>query len=199
MAAVVLAAGRARRFGGPKLLAPLRGRPLLSHVLDVAAAARDQRVIATAVVVVAAGDAVTEVLVREAGLTPVINPAPERGLSSSLRDGLASLGPEVGAAVILLGDQPLVRLEVLRALVSAWREGRGPAVRPRYAASPGAPGHPMLVDRSLWTLAERLEGDAGFGPLLPPDSSDVMVIDVPGANPDIDTPADLHTIEGSSS
>jgi molybdenum cofactor cytidylyltransferase len=199
VAVVVLAAGAARRFGSPKLLAPLRGRPLLSHALELAARARDEGLVSTALVVVAGGDQAATALVHQAGLSAVINPAPERGLSSSLRDGLAALGPDTGAALILLGDQPLVSLEVIRALVGAWREGRASAVRPRYAASPATPGHPVLVDRSLWTLADRLEGDAGFGPLLSPGSPGVAVIDVPGANPDIDTPADLHTIEGSSS
>ena len=199
MAAVVLAAGRARRFGGAKLLAPLHGRPVVAHVLDVVRRARAAGVVADARVVVAADDDAVAALAREAGTTTVVNDAPERGLSSSLRCGLAALGPDTGAAVVLLGDQPLVRPDVLAALVAAWRDGRGVVVRPRYADAYSEPGHPVLLDRSVWPLADRLEGDAGLGLLLPPGSPEVALIDVAGRNPDVDTPADLHTLEGSSS
>ena len=199
MAAVVLAAGRARRFGGAKLLAPLHGRPVVAHVLDVVRRARAAGVVADARVVVAADDDAVAALAREAGAATVVNDAPERGLSSSLRCGLAALGPDTGAAAVLLGDQPLVRLDVLAALVAAWRDGRGVVVRPRYADAYSEPGHPVLLDRSVWPLADRLEGDAGLGLLLPPGSPEVALIDVAGRNPDVDTPADLHTLEGSSS
>jgi CTP:molybdopterin cytidylyltransferase MocA len=199
VAAVVLAAGRARRFGGAKLLAPLHGRPVVAHVLDVVRRARAAGVVADARVVVAADDDAVAALAREAGTTTVVNDAPERGLSSSLRCGLAALGPDTGAAAVLLGDQPLVRLDVLAALVAAWRDGRGVVVRPRYADAYSEPGHPVLLDRSVWPLADRLEGDAGLGLILPPGSPEVALIDVAGRNPDVDTPADLHTLEGSSS
>ena len=199
MAAVVLAAGRARRFGGAKLLAPLHGRPVVAHVLDVVRRARAAGVVADARVVVAADDDAVAALAREAGAATVVNDAPERGLSSSLRCGLAALGPDAGAAVVLLGDQPLVRPDVVAALVAAWRDGRGVVVRPRYADAYSEPGHPVLLDRSVWPLADRLEGDAGLGLLLPPGSPEVALIDVAGRNPDVDTPAELDTLEGSSS
>lgn len=196
---MVLAAGPARRFGGAKLLAPLHGRPVVAHVLDVVRQARAAGIIAHARVVVAADDDAVAALAREAGAATVVNDAPTRGLSSSLQCGLAALGPDAGAALVLLGDQPLVRLDVLAALVAAWRDGRGVLVRPRYAEAYTEPGHPVLLDRSVWPLAERLEGDAGLGLLLPPDSPGVTLIDVAGRNPDVDTPADFHTLEGSSS
>jgi CTP:molybdopterin cytidylyltransferase MocA len=196
---VVLAAGPARRFGGAKLLAPLHGRPVVAHVLEVVRQARAAGVVADARVVVAEDDGAVATLAREAGAATVVNDAPARGLSSSLRCGLAALGPDAGAAIVLLGDQPLVRLDVLAALVAAWRDGRGVLVRPRYAEAYAEPGHPVLLDRSVWPLAERLEGDAGLGLLLPPGSPGVALIDVAGRNPDVDTPADLHTLEGSTS
>lgn len=196
---MLLAAGHARRFGGAKLLASLHGRPVLAHVLDTLGRARAAGIVAGGRIVVAAGDAGVAELATSAGLETIVNPAPDQGLSSSLRCGLAALGSDTGAAVILLGDQPLVRLEVVRALVDAWREGRGNVVRPRYAEAPGEPGHPVLLDRSVWPLADRLQGDAGFGALLPPGSAGVALIDVAGRNPDVDTPADLDTLQGSSS
>ncbi len=195
----MLGAGRGRRFGGSKLTAPLRGRPLGAHVLDTVTRARAAGLVTVAAIVVAAEDAELVAVAATAGVPSVVNEAPERGLSSSLRCGLAALGPAAGAALILLADQPLVRLDVIAALVDAWREGRGTAIRPRYAEAPGEPGHPVLLDRSVWAMARRLEGDAGLGSLLHPGDAGVTLIDVAGRNPDVDTLADLDTLQGPSS
>jgi molybdenum cofactor cytidylyltransferase len=198
VAGLVLAAGAARRFGGPKLVAPLEGRPLVAHVLDVAARARLTGLLSSVVGVVAPGDQAVTALAAASGAVTVTNQSPELGLSSSLRCGLAALG-DAEAALVLLGDQPRVRLDVLAVLVAAWHEGLGNLIRPRYAASPAEPGHPVLVDRSLWPLVERLEGDAGMGTILPAGSPGVALIEVDGRNPDVDSPADLQSLERSPS
>ena len=197
VAGLILAAGGARRFGGAKLPALFRGRPLVAYVLDVAGRARATGLLSDLRIVIAPGDEIVGGLAQSAGATPVVNQAPERGLSSSLRTGLAGL--DGGAALVLLADQPLVRLDVLAVLVAAWHERLGDLIRPRYTACPDEPGHPVLVDRSLWPLADRLEDDAGFGSVLSAGASGVAVIDVAGSNPDVDTPADLHLLEGPTS
>jgi CTP:molybdopterin cytidylyltransferase MocA len=199
VAAVVLAAGRSRRFGSAKLLAPLHGRPLAAHAFDVVSQARASGVVADAVAVVASGDDAVADLALAAGARTIVNDAPDRGLSGSLRRGLAALGADAGAAIILLADQPLVRQEVVAALVGGWRAGLGVVLRPRYAGAPDQPGHPVLLDRSVWALAAALEGDRGLGSLFPPGAAGVALIDVAGRNPDVDTPDDLTTLEGSSS
>jgi molybdenum cofactor cytidylyltransferase len=200
VAAVVLAAGGATRFGGGKLLAPLRGRPLAEYPLQLVGRARLAGLIGRAVVVVAPEDQAIGSLARQAGAEVVVNPTPEQGLSSSLRTGLGALG-EAAAAIVLLADQPLVRLDTLAVLIAAWRERLGVLIRPRYAdaageTGQGEPGHPVLADRSLWFLAEQLAGDAGFGAVRPIGAAGVAVIDLPGRNPDVDTPADLQRLEG---
>jgi len=106
---------------------------------------------------------------------------------------------DVDAALVLLGGQPLVGLDVVAVLIAAWHERLGGLIRPRYAASPAEPGHPVLIDRSLWPLVERLEGDAGLGTILPAGSPGVALIDVDGRNPDVDSPMDLQALERSPS
>lgn len=203
--ALLLAAGEGRRFGGGKLMAPLAGRPLVAHVLGTIETARREGSIADGVAVVAVGDTRVAEAARQAGLRAVENDDPAAGLSRSLRLGLAALlepPPEVAvmpaggrAALVLLGDQPEVRPEVIGALVEAWRAGRGLILRPRYVESPEEPGHPVLLDRSVWAWAEELRGDAGLGPLLRRNPQQVVMLDVAGANPDVDTPLDLAALE----
>jgi CTP:molybdopterin cytidylyltransferase MocA len=193
---VLLAAGPSRRFGGPKLLAPFRGRPLLSYSCEAVARAREAGLLAEAWAVVAAGDDAVRSLVERAGCAPVANPHPDHGMAASIRLGVEAAGgaAELGAVLVLLGDQPLVQVDTMRRLIEAWRNGAGPVVRPRYADQPGTPGHPVLLDRTLWTLAGRAAGDRGLAALLPTSS----VIDVPGANPDVDTRDDLRQLEDPS-
>lgn len=197
--ALILAAGEGRRFGGGKLHALHQGRPLLSHVLDIVAVARKRGLLDGGHVVVAADDERGLALARAGGLGTVSNDAPASGLSHSIRLGLAALAiptvEKVGAVLVLLGDQPLVRLDVVEALVAAWRQGRGPIVRPRYAGRPDAPGHPVLLSRSIWSRAGQLEGDQGFRPLLDNDRAETVTLDVKGDNPDVDTRADLDALE----
>jgi CTP:molybdopterin cytidylyltransferase MocA len=135
-----------------------------------------------------------------AGIRQAENPTPETGVAGSIQVGLAALqsetSPAAQAALILLADQPLVRMEVVRRLVAVWR-GSGKSVRPRYAGSPDVPGHPVLLDRSLWTLASRLTADRGLGPVLAERPDWCEVVEVQGTNPDIDTPDDLTATEES--
>jgi molybdenum cofactor cytidylyltransferase len=199
LAAVILAAGRSRRFGGDKLLADWRGRPLLWYVLDVTAAARASGSLADARVVVAANDDPVVALARSVGMPWVVNPDADQGLSTSLRCGLAALPADTGAALVLLADQPMIRLDVIARLAAAWRSGAGPILRPRYAGAPGTPGHPVLIERTVWPLVDRLEGDAGLGALIASGATGVTIVEVTGVNPDVDTPADLQTLNGPAS
>jgi molybdenum cofactor cytidylyltransferase len=191
--AVVLAAGSGRRFGGGKLSAELGGQPILSHVCATVARALGAGLLDSGWVVVAADDRAARLLVERAGLVPIANQSPEMGISHSIRLGLeaAEADQTLDALLLLLGDQPLVEVETMRRLIGSWSEGGGLVVRPRYRDQPDTPGHPVLLDRRLWPLCRRAAGDRGLAGLLPA----AAFTDVPGANPDIDTPVDLHLLE----
>ncbi len=193
---VVLAAGLSSRFGSDKLLAKLRGKPVILHALGVVTQGLQSKTLAGGVVVIGPENEAMARHVAQAGLWAIVNDEPEAGLSHSLRLGLEALiaDSDADAALVFAGDQPEVRSDVVAQLVRAWRGGAGPFVRPRYLASPTAPGHPVLIDREVWSLAGKLTGDAGFGPLLKQYPELVTVLDVPGTNPDIDTRDDLDRL-----
>ena len=188
--AIVLAAGASQRFGSPKLLAPLGGRPVLEHVLDAAAAARLMDV----VVVLGTDSAAIREAVTWRTERIETNPRPMDGLSSSLRIGLDAAAEDrtVDAVLVLLGDQPSVRPEVIAAVLAAAETSPQPIVRVRYADD-DAP-NPVLIRRAAWALAAGLSGDRGLGPMLAERADLVAEVAAPGSNSDIDTPEDLARV-----
>jgi molybdenum cofactor cytidylyltransferase len=190
VAGLVLAAGSASRFGSPKALALIDGRPMLEHVVGVALAAGLEPI----VVVLGVAAETIEPAVDWRAARVVRNPDPARGLSSSLRvglDALAADSPRVDAAVILLGDQPRTTPATIAALLAARRADRS-IVAPRYAEGGGA--NPVLLERSAFDLAAATEGDRGLGPLIAARPEIATFVDVPGTNVDVDTPADLARV-----
>lgn len=193
--AVLLAAGSGSRFGGNKLLAELNGRPLIAHAATTLAEAISGGLLAGGIAVVPPGATAVAWMLDTAGLSLIENPDPRAGLSSSLRLGVSGLvgqwasGLGTAGILVVLADQPHLRPDVITKLIAAWRSS-GRSVRPRYADSPDTPGHPVLLDSRIWPLVENLSGDAGLRDVL--NEQPVLVVDVEGGNPDVDTPADLE-------
>ena len=191
-AGVILAAGAGSRFGGGKLLARIDGAPILAHVIAAARAAG----LEPRVVVVSPGlrdDAVALGLDPDAEV--VVNPEPERGVSSSLQLGLTAalaIKPYADAAAILLGDQPLVRPELIRKLVAALDGSRRDVAVPRYADD-GA-RNPVVLRRSAFRMVVEAKRDRGIGPLLNGYADRVLEVPVEGSSPDVDTIGDLARV-----
>lgn len=183
--AIVLAAGAGSRFGGGKLLASIHGKSILQHVLDRIAEAG----VGEAVVVLGRDADAVEAATGWRTETRVRNPDPGLGLATSLRLGLDAVDPEVDAALILLGDQPFVAPDTIRALLEAPADRARPFVVPVYADDRGR--NPVLVRRPGFELAGEASGDRGLGPVLAAHPDLVVEVPVRGGNPDIDTPDDL--------
>jgi molybdenum cofactor cytidylyltransferase len=184
-AGVVLAAGLSRRFGRQKLLEPVEGRPLVLHTVDAARAAGLDPLI-----VVVSPDPGLRRALRGLPIVVAENPNPEAGLASSVRIGFRAIADApllVDSAVVLLGDQPRVRVDAIRALV----ESTAPQPLLVAAYADGSNPNPVLVHREAWSVADELTGDRGFGPWMTENRRLVGTIEVEGTNPDMDTPADL--------
>ena len=180
----MLAAGAGRRFGSPKQLARLRGRPLLEHALAAMAGASG-----VGVTVVVLGARAQEVLaeVDLHGAEPVICEEWSEGQAASLRAGVAALASRVEAIVVTLGDQPAIDPRAIDRVVAA-RDGASPAVRATYG---GRPGHPVLLERAVLDAVGSLRGDSGARDLLAGVAVRVVSCDGLGSDLDIDSPAQL--------
>lgn len=189
IAAIVLAAGRGDRFGGDKLLAPLRGMPVVRHVVDrLHLAGLAPIVVVAGATVAALGEALAAT-----PATVVENAAPDAGMSGSLRVGMDALPAECPAFVVALGDQPLVDPAVVRALVDAWSGSNAAAVVPEYS---DGRGNPVLFDATMGRHLRVLSGDVGARALLATMGDRVVRLAVEGPAPrDVDTPEDLAALD----
>lgn len=197
---LVPAAGRGERFGGDKLLAKWHGRELIGHVLLKLGGARAAGLLGATIVVHRPEDEQIRAIAGAYRCHAEALRAGDGDLAMSLRAGIesaknrGSADPQQ-ALLICLADQPMIRLDVIKAVVESWSHTGAVAVRPTYRDAPDQPGHPFLVDRSLWHLAEEMKGEKGFGTLLARYRVNVHSISVAGSNPDVDTPADLKSLE----
>ncbi len=198
VAAVVLAAGEAKRFGRLKQVLPWQGTPLVAHVVQQALACP-----AVNDVIVAAGaqaglvyGALAEVQVAAGprrGITLIDVADWAKGQSRSVRSGLRAAqnkaNGRLSAALFLLADQPGVTPELLAVLIQRHRETLAPVVAPRYA---GKRGNPVLFDRRVFGEFDGLEGDAGARSVIRRHEAEVAWVDWPTDEilRDIDTPED---------
>ncbi len=199
IAGVVLAAGTSSRLGRPKQLLELQGKTVLQHVVDAAGSAGLDEVL---VVLGHLADEVRGSLSLPARARVVVNADYAAGQSTSLRAGLAALEDSPAeAAVVLLGDQPLVREEAIRAVAQAFRETGASVVRARYGARIG---HPILLARRVWRSARELQGDVGarglIGELADVEPQRVQDVELAGPAPeDIDTPEQYERLRQARS
>lgn len=186
LAAIVLAAGAGKRFGGGKMSAPFRREPLIRHAIRAARAAPVARVIVACPADLDIGEW------RDAGPAVEMLPIVSGALSDSLKAGVAA-GSDSEGLFVFLGDMPLVPAGVAHELAALLRD--------RYAALPrhrGLPGHPVLFAPRAFPDLLRLEGDRGAGSLLR-GRKDVAFLDWPdeGVLLDVDRAEDIARLEAS--
>ncbi|WP_460443872.1 nucleotidyltransferase family protein [Amycolatopsis cihanbeyliensis] len=190
VAGLLLAAGRGRRFGGPKPLAELGGEPLVLRALGALTEGGCEPV---HVVVGARSEAVRALLPRAAVAVHAADWT--SGMGASLRAGLGSfhgLEPAPDALLVHLVDLPWVPAGVVARLAGY----AGPSAVAR-ACYRGTPGHPVVLGRRWWAeVAGATEGDRGARDWLAarPDLRLVECADL-GSGADVDTRADLGVVE----
>ena len=191
VAGVLLAAGQGSRFGRPKALVELDGQTLAERGVTLLRAG------GTDPVLIVTGAAQVELRPKHQART-VYNREWRTGMGSSLRAALRALteleaGPEIGAVVVALADQPLVGAEAVGRLIAAYRAGAGVAV----AAYGGKPRNPVLLAREHWPeVIATATGDQGARAFLRARPELVTLVECgdTGRPDDIDTPADLEHI-----
>ncbi len=187
---MVLAAGISRRMGSPKQLLRIGERTLLEHALANVCASEVQEI----VLVLGAGAEELRRQIPTDNLKVIVNPDYEQGMGTSLRTGLAALGPRVEGALVVLADQPFVRPETLNRLMATRAETGAQITLPLYR---GFRGNPALLDRSVFPEVMALSGDVGCRAIFGDHTEGIYKVETgdPGILLDIDTEDDLRRLE----
>jgi len=183
IAAVMLAAGLARRMGRQKLLLQLQGKPvvrwsvehIVRHVEDV-------------VVVTGPDDTAIRQALEDLAVRFAVNPRPQDGQGTSIAAGIAVLKPWTTAALVALGDQPRMPATVVPALLEALRRSGKAIVAPVYQ---GVQGTPVVFSSEVFAELRALKGDAGARAVVKenPERVETVAFDL-AMPPDVDTPED---------
>ena len=189
VAAIILAAGRSTRMGGPnKLLAELSGKPLVRIVAEQAIASKAKDVI----VVTGHQAQLVEQALAGLKLKFMRNPDFAQGLATSVKVGIAAVSEEADGAVICLGDMPMISSQLVDHLIDAFAPDRGNLIA--VPVSGGRRGNPVLWSRRFFNELMTLDGDIGARHLIAKHNEAVAEVPVEGdgAFLDIDTPQGLE-------
>ena len=188
IACVILAAGRSSRMGPRnKLLEAFNGKPIVRCVAETALASR------TRPVLVVTGHMAAEVQAALAGLevTIVHNAEFAKGMSTSLKAGIAALPAGLDGAVVALGDMPEIGPAHLDRMIAAFepKEGRSIIV----PVHQGKRGNPVLWGAEHFAEMAGLDGDVGARKIIADNAESVVELDLGSAAVlvDIDTPEAL--------
>jgi molybdenum cofactor cytidylyltransferase len=190
--AIVLAGGASTRFGSPKQLVRIGGRPLLHTVVTRTAEVTGHAL----VVVLGSGAAQLAPLLKHSPGSVVINRHWREGLASSIRAGVSRLPPACDGVLLMLADQAAVTTDDLRRLAGTWRRRPQCIAAALYAGTTGAPA---IFPRSTFRELAALRGDSGARSILRRSPERVVRVPMPAAELDLDTPEDLLTLEPPAS
>ena len=189
-----MAAGESRRMPICKQLLEIRGKTMIEIVVEKAIKSRLNEVI---VVLGYKSEMIREhvekYLNQSKPIKIVYNPDFRRGLSTSLKAGLKAINRDSRAAVFILADQPLIKIETINQLIEVHSSMNCLIVAPIYR---GRRANPVLVDRRLFEEIFKLEGDVGARPLIKRyiDGVVYMATDDLGVVVDIDTMEDYSAL-----
>jgi molybdenum cofactor cytidylyltransferase len=186
---VILAAGASARMGSPKALLPYEGRSFLDRMLDSFTAACD-----TVAVVTAPDAEPIRKLCESRGIPIVINPAPERGMLTSLQSALAA--HDAGGYLFSPVDYPALLPETVKAIVDAFRREPRPVIVPLYS---NCHGHPVCISREVARDILALPPEASARDAIHVRASGTLYLPVndPGILRDVDTPADYAALKNA--
>jgi molybdenum cofactor cytidylyltransferase len=192
IAAVVLGAGRSSRMAphNKLLVTDKAGKTMIARVVDNVLSSNARPIL------VVTGH-MAENVEQALGGRPVRYVHAQdyaEGLSASLKAGIAAVPPECAAAVVCLGDMPLVNGRMIDRLLSMYDPDEGRLiVLPTFQ---GKQGNPMLWDRRFFPEILQLSGDSGARSLIGKHTEFVCEVEIAddGILRDFDTPESLATL-----
>jgi molybdenum cofactor cytidylyltransferase len=160
IAGIVLAAGESKRFGKPKQLLVWENETFVRRAARTALDAGLQPVL----VVTGAYEAKVRRALVDLPVALVHNPEWEHGQASSVRVAIQALEDNIGAAIFLLADQPLVSVPLVQSLKETHSQTLASIIAPMVD---GQRGNPVVFDRITFRDLISLLGDTGGRAIFP--------------------------------
>ena len=159
IACIVLAAGSAVRFGGPKQLAEFRGQPLVKSAVETANESSAEYVL------LVVGNHSSEILERvQLGRAQLVyNRDFETGISSSIKCGISNLPDDCSGAIIMVADQPFLESKHLDLMIIEFRKD---STRVVVLSFKGELRNPVLIPKAMFSDLQKLTGDMGAKDLV---------------------------------
>lgn len=186
---LVLAAGESKRMGVQKLLLEYKGKPLLTHVIQLVRSLPVKH----KVIVLGRDSQKIRSQVELCDFKILENPHYQLGISSSIKLGFQELCDKVDAILVVLGDQPLVKEQTVKTLLVEHEKSKPLATVPTHK---GKRGNPVILSVELKERIQNLQGDRGASQLFDSLGKRVLYVEVddPGILIDIDTSKDYYTL-----
>jgi molybdenum cofactor cytidylyltransferase len=184
---IILSAGESKRMGTPKQLLPWGNTIVLQHVVDVAAASRLETI---RLILGYRAEEIAGRITVPAKVGIAINQDFREGMGSSVKCGIKNSPPDAEAFMVLLGDQPLIDVQVIDTLIDSYRTGRQGITIPVHN---GRRGHPVIFDSQY--REELLSiSDQGAREVVKKHTENIFEVrmDSPNVLNDMDTPQDYQ-------
>ena len=185
--AIILAAGGSVRMGARKMLLPYRGMTIIEKVIEIVLKAGIDRII----VVTGSGKEEITKVIRRLPVEQCYNDNWKTGMLSSVKCGFRSLPETCRAAIVFLGDQPMIDVKTIEEVAYAYHKTGKGIIMPVYNKKRG---HPLLIDTKYSDELEKLNPVEGLRMLAHKFPVDVLEVetDDPATLKDIDTPEDYR-------
>jgi molybdenum cofactor cytidylyltransferase len=197
--AIILAAGESKRMGKPKLLLPFGEGTMIETVVNNVVQSKVDEVL---VVLGSGAEKLAEkisssflekILSKKRHMKTTVNPNYRQGMLSSIQWGFESLPEDTRAALVVLGDQPLIPGSVIDKMIDAYERTKNGIILPVYDRKRG---HPILIDVKYRDELRQISPDTGLRALVHNHADDILEVEVdaPGILKDIDTVEDYNQI-----
>ena len=188
IAAIVVAGGLSTRMGDLKQLLPYGPHTIIEQIVSVLL----QCPLAEVVVVTGHERQAVETQLASWPVRSVFNPAYQTGeMLSSIQCGLAALGPENQAALLVLGDQPQLEAELVRQLIETYQTGPGRLIIPSFQMRRG---HPIVIDQAYWLEILSLDLDKSLRHVINLHADEIiyLIVETDSILRDMDTPLEYQ-------
>jgi molybdenum cofactor cytidylyltransferase len=191
---IVLAAGASTRMGQSKQLLPVNGEPLLIRSIAAALDSTAQKI----TVVLGANEKEHRTLIDDLNTGVVYNEHWQKGMGSSIKAGLKSLlalNASLTGIVVLVCDQPLLTSDHINRLIAMHVQTLKPIVASAYA---GTTGVPVFFHSTCFKQLLSLKDEQGAKKVIQENAGNVVTIDFPQGEIDIDTPDDYNNFQNQT-